>query len=564
MTDMIKSLYNIFLLFILSLTLLAGCGGGGGGASSGTNGDPTPQENAISAPAGVVAIGGINKVTLSWYAVPDATSYNIYWSNTSDVSKTKGFKISGATNPYNHIDLTNGTQYFYVVTAVNSHGESSESSPVSATPQALDSGSPPLAPDGVVATAVGNQININWNNVADATSYNLYWSTASDPNKTKIEVGNGISYAHPDLTPGTTYYYIVTALNDYGESVESNPVVSATISDIGTLHGYIKDAITKGPLQGVAVNIFDSYSTISASRATNTFGGYTATLTMGTYSMSTSKNGYIPEKVSNIRIQGNVVTTLETILQVSEPAPGVPGTGAVTGTIVDSFDATVVSGVTLNFRDGINTTAGDIVTTTTTDVSGVYTVPDLPAGNYTAEATVTGADPAYFTVTVIGGQKNDQQDAAITPNLSPTAIRIVLTWGSGLDLDSHLTGPILEDRFHVYWYWENIGSSTSPPFAKLDIDDKDYGPETITIYQQYDGVYRYSVHDHSNIVSTDSTALSNSSAQVKVYRGATLLETFNVPVVNGGANLWTVFEMTGDTITPVNSMRNENNSLSVQ
>lgn len=425
------------------------------------------------------------------------------------------------------------------------------------TPQAT--GSPPLAPSGVYATAVGNQININWNNVANTTSYNLYWSTASDPNKTKIEVGNGLSYSHTYLTPGTTYYYVVTAVNDYGESAGSDPAVSATISDRGILQGYIKDAVSREPLPGVAVNIFDSYSTISASRATNTFGGYTATLTMGTYSMSTSKNGYIPENVSNIRIQGNVETTLETILQVSKQFTG---TGTVTGTIVDSLNAIAVSGVTLNFRDGINTTAGDIVTTTPTNASGVYTVPDLPAGNYTAEATVSGAVPAYFTVTVIGGQTNDHQDATITPKLSPTATRIVLTWGSGIDLDSHLTGPILDNRFHVYW--DNIGSSTSSPYAILDIDDKDYGPETITIYQQYYGVYRYSVHDHSNIVSTDSTALSNSSAQVKVYKGSSLLETFNVPVVNGGANLWTVFEMTGDTITPVNSMRNENNSISVQ
>lgn len=562
MTDMIKSLYNIFVLFILSVTLLAGCGGDGG-AASGTNGDPTPQGSAPSPPSGVAAIAGISKVTISWDELPDATSYNIYWSASSGVGKSNGKKISDAASPYNHIGLTDGTTYYYVVTAVNSHGESSESNQAAATPQA--SGSPPSAPLGIYAAAVGNQININWNNVANATSYNLYWSTAPGVDKTspnKIGVGNVISYAHTNLTPGTTYYYVITAVNDYGESAGSYPAVSATISDSGMLQGYIKDASTRAPLQGVAVSIFDSYSTITASRGTNAFGGYTATLTMGTYSMSIYKTGYIPENISNIRIQGNVVTTLETILQVSEPAPGVPVTGTVTGTILDSFDAKVVSGVTLNFRDGINTTTGDTVATTTTNDSGVYTVPDLPAGNYTAEAIVSGADPAYFTVTVIGGQTNEHQDATITPNLDATAIRIVLTWSSGLDLDSHLTGPILDDRFHVYW--NNIGSSTSSPYAKLDIDDKDYGPETITIYKQYDGVYRYSVHNYSNINVPESTGLSNSSAQVKVYMGSSLLETFNVPVINEGANLWTVFEMSGDTITPLNTMRYENNSLSVQ
>ena len=47
---------------------------------------------------------------------------------------TDGMKHEGVTSPYTHISLTNGTIYYFVVTAVNSAGESSESSQVSATP----------------------------------------------------------------------------------------------------------------------------------------------------------------------------------------------------------------------------------------------------------------------------------------------------------------------------------------------------------------------------------------------------------------------------------------------
>ena len=39
-------------------------------------------------------------------------------------------------SPYNHNSLTNGTTYYYIVTAVNSVGESVPSSEVSAMPQA--------------------------------------------------------------------------------------------------------------------------------------------------------------------------------------------------------------------------------------------------------------------------------------------------------------------------------------------------------------------------------------------------------------------------------------------
>jgi len=78
-------------------------------------------------------------VSISWSSVSGATSYNIYWSTTSGVTKTTGTKITGGTSPYAHTGLTNGTTYYYVVTAVNSYGESSESSQVSATPSTTSS-----------------------------------------------------------------------------------------------------------------------------------------------------------------------------------------------------------------------------------------------------------------------------------------------------------------------------------------------------------------------------------------------------------------------------------------
>jgi hypothetical protein len=84
----------------------------------------------------VTATAGNTQVTVSWTAVSGATSYNLYWSTTSGVTKANGNKISGVTSPYNHTGLINGTAYYYVVTAVNSTGESAASVAVTATPTA--------------------------------------------------------------------------------------------------------------------------------------------------------------------------------------------------------------------------------------------------------------------------------------------------------------------------------------------------------------------------------------------------------------------------------------------
>jgi formylglycine-generating enzyme required for sulfatase activity len=82
-------------------------------------------------------------------------------------------------------------------------------------------------PSGVVASAGNAQVTLSsWSPVLNATSYNIYWATTSGVTKqtgTKI-AGAALSYTHFGLTNDTTYYYIVTAVNDSGESAASTEV----------------------------------------------------------------------------------------------------------------------------------------------------------------------------------------------------------------------------------------------------------------------------------------------------------------------------------------------------
>ena len=196
-------------------------------------GAPSPQVTATpvvptaapTVPGAVTATPGNAQITLSWDPVPGATSYNIYWSTTAGVTTATGTQITGATSPYVHTALANGTPYYYIVTAVNAAGEGAPSPQVSAAPAGPAA---PAVPGGVMATPGNAQIVLSWAPVPGATSYNIYWSaTAGITTATGTQITGATSpYVHTALANGTPYYYIVTAVNAAGEGAPS-PQVSA-------------------------------------------------------------------------------------------------------------------------------------------------------------------------------------------------------------------------------------------------------------------------------------------------------------------------------------------------
>ncbi|MGO9601160.1 MAG: IPT/TIG domain-containing protein [Isosphaeraceae bacterium] len=89
-----------------------------------------------AAPTGVVATSANSQVSLSWSPSTGATSYRIYRGTASN-GETLLASPTGAATTYVDSAVTNGTTYYYEVTAVNSTGESPRSAEVSAAPQPL-------------------------------------------------------------------------------------------------------------------------------------------------------------------------------------------------------------------------------------------------------------------------------------------------------------------------------------------------------------------------------------------------------------------------------------------
>ncbi len=143
---------------------------------------PSPPGVVIPRPPIISAISGDGKNTVAWSIVNDADSFNIYWKNSPGVTPANGFRIQNVVNPHTHKNLINGTAYYYIVTSVNTAGESIPSNEATATPMA--SGTSPYDPP--------------WGNIAPTQTINFTYNSA----KTSTQNGTDLKAAMNALVAG--------------------------------------------------------------------------------------------------------------------------------------------------------------------------------------------------------------------------------------------------------------------------------------------------------------------------------------------------------------------------
>jgi hypothetical protein len=118
------------------------------------------------APAGLAAVAGDAQVALNWNAASTATGYKIKRSLTSGSGYVN--IVANASLTFTNNGLANGTLYYFVVSATNSFGESTNSTPVSARPTSS-------ASVAMNAANAAGQLQISWS--ADHTGWQLQSQT---------------------------------------------------------------------------------------------------------------------------------------------------------------------------------------------------------------------------------------------------------------------------------------------------------------------------------------------------------------------------------------------------
>jgi len=214
--------------------------------SSEVSATPVAPETAPLAPTGLTATVLDDTITLGWDATAHASTYTVKRSTASagpytDVSTN----IAGTSCIDSGLSL--GT-YYYVVSAVNSAGVSPDSTPISkeivlpTAPTLLD----PTTPSS-------GKVSLTWSYSGAAKSYNVYMSSDGGSTYTKVNTSDiaAKAYIVSGLTNDTTYYFVVTIVNDVGESLYSTPK-SATPKEvpavvINVTPGKLQSALSSAP-----------------------------------------------------------------------------------------------------------------------------------------------------------------------------------------------------------------------------------------------------------------------------------------------------------------------------
>lgn len=143
-------------------------------------------------PLNIVTTSSDTSIAISWDSLHDATGYKIEVDgNILD---------NGLVTSFLHNSLTPGTQHNYRIKAYNSGGQGAWSSIVTGTTKLN-------VPSGITTESQYRSIEISWNSVVNAASYDI----KVDGNI--IDNGPGTTYIHTGLKSGTSHTYSVRAKN---------------------------------------------------------------------------------------------------------------------------------------------------------------------------------------------------------------------------------------------------------------------------------------------------------------------------------------------------------------
>ena len=338
---------------------------------------------------------------------------------------------------------------------------------------------------------------------------------------------------------------IVEAFNDPTVNISGRSIIKGVVTD----HNGLPISNATVTARGQNFEFFSKLTT------TDSEGKYSITeLDWGTYIINIRKETYIPFKSLQFVDESQDITVNASLF--------VDGTGIINGTVRDATNGSVLSGVSLQIREGWNIMNGDVIDTIITNADGTYSA-EVTNGFY----TITMSKEEYVTTSVnVTVSGNIIQNMDLSPTIAQGQYRAVLTWATDpADLDAHVRAPSSSGGTIEVYYEHKKDHDSLGNVVNLDWDvirddsyrtnERRYGPETIIFEADPEGEYEYFVHWYRG-----SGTWASSRATVNLYVGgsSTAVKTWTVPNSTSTEHCWRVFTVKNGIILDINELSNHN------
>jgi len=318
----------------------------------------------------------------------------------------------------------------------------------------------PGVPANIQAVAGDGEVTVRWSPVAGATSYNIYWNTTgSVTTSDEALISTPSPYVHAGLINGTTYYYVVTAVNIEGESTVSDEVSATPV-----------DSTTSNPPSaptGVLATAGDgqvtiSWSAVSGAITYNIYWNTTGSVTASDSAIISAPSPYVHTSLANGTTYSYAVTAINNdgesglstevsaTPQAAQTPPGTPPS-APTGVLATAGDGQVTvswSPVTgaMSYNIYWNTTGG-----VTASDSAIISAPSPYV-----HLDLTNDTTSYYAVTAVNsdGESALSTEASATPVTSvsppaaPTGVMAMRGEGEITISWSPVAGAV---SYNIYW-----------------------------------------------------------------------------------------------------------------
>jgi len=345
----------------------------------------------------LASTGGSTTNVILYHGPTDGGTNPAAWAGSLSLGARSVGNFSG-----NISGLANGSTRYCRAFASNATGSAWAAETVSFVTDTV-------SPTGLSATPGSGLVNFTWTATPGAGSYVLKrGSSAAGPFTTLLS--NILTPAASDTSAadGSTYYYVVSAVNAGGESANSAAVPVSTLvapGDLVATAGNASVALGWSPVSGAT-----SYTVKRSLTSEGTYSIVQAGIAGASFTDTTAVNGttyFYVVTASNSTFESDLSNEASATPGASVPTPiGLTGTPADTSALL-SWNA--VSGAT-HYRVKRSTVSG-----------GPYTTVGDPvfAPSFTSTGLTNGT-PFFFVVSAMNGSVESANSAQITVTPGPT------------------------------------------------------------------------------------------------------------------------------------------------